>query len=361
MDYRSLLNLASEIHKKPIETKTERVVEERPMSKKEKEEIIELNNLKKRRLMQEKHKRHPETKQTVSNSSSIHKKMSNKSQNGEKVVEYVPTKINNPCKKSSRFEEYVPTKIGKFSKRTEQEYVPTKINNSSKRTFVNCDEEYVPKKINNSKDKCSQPMQYIPTKVTKTSNDNLRGYVPSKINRKPDDSSSKSSNREEKYRSELGTIPKNRKLSSDRPEISSKQAKNVNSLVPSNSTSKTINKVSSFETNGNMKKPLPPRPPSPGSRFRQTQRRPMAIKRRRIESEDEDDSDMSDFIDNEPMDEEIDYTSHIKEIFKYDKTKYADIDKEDIREASFAEQMKEECRSSDLKAGCIVESSEDLV
>ncbi|CAG5044782.1 unnamed protein product [Parnassius apollo] len=80
-------------------------------------------------------------------------------------------------------------------------------------------------------------------------------------------------------------------------------------------------------------------------------------KRRTVDSESDYDSEMDDFIDD--GDENIDYSTHIKEIFGYDKSKYRDIDDDDdpMMESSFARQQREEYISK--KIG-IMEDLEDM-
>lgn len=71
--------------------------------------------------------------------------------------------------------------------------------------------------------------------------------------------------------------------------------------------------------------------------------------KRRICDDEEDDSDLTDFIDDGPEDNE-DYSKHISEIFGYDKSKYRNIDDEDDTgmESNFAQQLKEEFISSKI-------------
>lgn len=97
----------------------------------------------------------------------------------------------------------------------------------------------------------------------------------------------------------------------------------------------------------------------PSSKGRHQQ--PPAAKRpNRIADDDDDDSEydseMDDFIDD--GDDVEDYSSHIKEIFGYDKSRYRLIDEDvDNMESSYAQQMKEESISK--KIG-IMEDLEDM-
>lgn len=122
-----------------------------------------------------------------------------------------------------------------------------------------------------------------------------------------------------------------------------------------------------------MKRPAmpPPRPPGGGAgkrggpkpfhinpyldpprRLLEPQRPQRPPMKRRIESDDDDDDDdeddMSDFIDDGPCYDDVNYSEHIKEIFRYDRSKYIDEDDDDIMESSYAEQEKEEIRSAKL-------------
>lgn len=97
-------------------------------------------------------------------------------------------------------------------------------------------------------------------------------------------------------------------------------------------------------------------PPTKGGR----QQQPPPPKRpNRIADDDDDseyDSEMDDFIDD--GDDVEDYSSHIKEIFGYDKSRYRLIDEDvDNMESSYAQQMKEESISK--KIG-IMEDLEDM-
>ncbi|XP_066147050.1 protein SPT2 homolog [Euwallacea fornicatus] len=91
---------------------------------------------------------------------------------------------------------------------------------------------------------------------------------------------------------------------------------------------------------------------------REVKRKPLPVNRGRILDDDDEeyDSEMDDFIDDDP--EEGDYSKYIKEIFGYDKSRYRDrYDDVDNMETSFAQQMKEEVIST--KIG-IMEDLEDM-
>lgn len=129
----------------------------------------------------------------------------------------------------------------------------------------------------------------------------------------------------------------------DVPQYKTSPVKLKQSL-PSYSTNKQSKKcvsskdsIASYSTGNSIKEPIPSnsdrhfksnfpkktvnRPPSPGSKFRNAQRNPMSLKQKRIiNSDDEYDEQMADFIDDGP-DEGLDYSAHIKEIFGYDKSK----------------------------------------
>ncbi|XP_077277383.1 protein SPT2 homolog [Temnothorax americanus] len=82
--------------------------------------------------------------------------------------------------------------------------------------------------------------------------------------------------------------------------------------------------------------------------------------KRCIYDDEEDDSDLADFIDDGPEDNnEYNYSKHISEIFHYDRTRYKNIDDEDdtAMESNYAQQLKEELISS--KMGYI-EDLEDM-
>ncbi|XP_022900928.2 protein SPT2 homolog [Onthophagus taurus] len=89
-------------------------------------------------------------------------------------------------------------------------------------------------------------------------------------------------------------------------------------------------------------------------------RKPLVVNKGRILDDDDDyDSEMDDFIDDGP-DEEQDYSSIIGQIFGYDKRRYKqydDDDDTDNMESTFAQQMREECIST--KIG-IKEDLEDM-
>lgn len=84
---------------------------------------------------------------------------------------------------------------------------------------------------------------------------------------------------------------------------------------------------------------------------------PLGNKRRLLDDEDYD-SEMDDFIDDDPNEME-DYSKYIKDIFGYDKSKYRGADEDDVdnMESSFAQQMKEDIRSTKLG---IMEDLEDI-
>jgi protein SPT2 len=76
-----------------------------------------------------------------------------------------------------------------------------------------------------------------------------------------------------------------------------------------------------------------------------------------LDDDEEYDSEMDDFIDDGP-EEEQDYSKYISEIFGYDKSRYKHVDDDiDNMESTFAQQMKEEVIST--KIG-IMEDLEDM-
>lgn len=109
---------------------------------------------------------------------------------------------------------------------------------------------------------------------------------------------------------------------------------------------------------------IAPRVFPPPDMFRKREmmaRRPMKglPMKRRIESDEEMDSDMDDFIDDGPVGEHMDYSEHIREIFGYDKRRYLEDpdDDDEAMESSFTQQMKEEAKST--RAG-LLEDLEDI-
>ncbi|CAD6208130.1 GSCOCG00010390001-RA-CDS [Cotesia congregata] len=81
-------------------------------------------------------------------------------------------------------------------------------------------------------------------------------------------------------------------------------------------------------------------------------------KRRILDDEEEYDSELDDFIDDDPHDGSEDYSKYISEIFGYDKSKYANFDDEDDNmESNYAQQLREEFVST--KIG-IMEDLEDI-
>ncbi|XP_029161346.1 protein SPT2 homolog [Nylanderia fulva] len=115
-------------------------------------------------------------------------------------------------------------------------------------------------------------------------------------------------------------------------------------------------KVHSSSTNNKVKQFPPPdvRP----IKSKEIMKKSRTSNKRRICDEDED-SDLSDFIDDGSDDNEEDYSKHISEIFGYDRSKYKHFDNEDdtAMESNFAQQLKEEYIST--KIG-IMEDLEDM-
>ncbi|KAF7415116.1 hypothetical protein HZH68_003605 [Vespula germanica] len=87
-------------------------------------------------------------------------------------------------------------------------------------------------------------------------------------------------------------------------------------------------------------------------------KKPGISNKRRIYDDEEYDSELDDFIDDDP-EEDHDYSKYITEIFGYDKTKYKNMDDDDdaAMESNFAQQLKEEYVST--KIG-IMEDLEDI-
>ncbi|XP_054169272.1 probable serine/threonine-protein kinase cdc7 [Oppia nitens] len=127
---------------------------------------------------------------------------------------------------------------------------------------------------------------------------------------------------------------------------------------------KPINNNNNYKAyNERARPPSPPSPPPPPPRRPVAKLPPIGSTYRRGMYEDpgeymddeydeeEEDDDMDDFIDDGPQEaEENDYSSHIREIFGYDKRKYRNIvdDDDDIQESSFVQCMKEDARSARL-------------
>lgn len=103
---------------------------------------------------------------------------------------------------------------------------------------------------------------------------------------------------------------------------------------------------------------LRPKQFPPGEvRRKQLKKKPMVHKGKILDDDSEYDSEMDDFIDDGPEEEE-DYSKHIKEIFGYDKGRYREEDYDDhMMESNFAQQMREEVFST--KVG-ILEDMEEL-
>jgi protein SPT2 len=81
---------------------------------------------------------------------------------------------------------------------------------------------------------------------------------------------------------------------------------------------------------------------------RDVKRNPLINKRRILDDDEEYDSEMDDFIDDGP-EEEQDYSKYISEIFGYDKSRYKHVDDDiDNMESTFAQQMKEEVISTKI-------------
>lgn len=97
--------------------------------------------------------------------------------------------------------------------------------------------------------------------------------------------------------------------------------------------------------------------PPPDARRRDPPSKQKMLMKRRIIDDEEYDSEMDDFIDDGPEDMQ-DYSSYIKDIFGYDKSKYRDVDEDDDNmESSFAQQMREDVRSTKLG---LMEDLEDI-
>ncbi|KAK5643200.1 hypothetical protein RI129_007045 [Pyrocoelia pectoralis] len=97
--------------------------------------------------------------------------------------------------------------------------------------------------------------------------------------------------------------------------------------------------------------------PPPDVRRREPPPKQKTLMKRRIIDDEEYDSEMDDFIDDGPEDSQ-DYSTYIKDIFGYDRNKYRDVDDDvDNMESTFAQQMREDVRSTKLG---IMEDLEDI-
>ncbi|XP_053693274.1 protein SPT2 homolog [Sabethes cyaneus] len=167
--------------------------------------------------------------------------------------------------------------------------------------------------------------------------------------------------------------------SSSKPPVTASSRNGPSSTTTSSSSSSAAatGRSSSQQSNGQQQRarPFPPQQPAAdrGQKSRpfpppDVQRKrpsgsggapppPLSKKRRPvIDSDSEYDSEMDDFIDD--GDEEEDYSSHIRAIFGYDRSRYRDEDYDDRQmESSFAQQMREEQISK--KIG-IMEDLEDM-
>ncbi|KAF5274332.1 hypothetical protein FQR65_LT17031 [Abscondita terminalis] len=126
------------------------------------------------------------------------------------------------------------------------------------------------------------------------------------------------------------------------------------SQVPHNQMQRPTTQNKSFPPKDLKLKQFPP----PDVRNRPPQPSKQKLMKRRIIDDDEYDSEMDDFIDDGP-EEMQDYSKYIKDIFGYDKSKYRGMDDDDVdnMESTFAQQMKEDVRSTKLG---IMEDLEDI-
>ncbi|XP_017892003.1 protein SPT2 homolog [Ceratina calcarata] len=147
----------------------------------------------------------------------------------------------------------------------------------------------------------------------------------------------------------------------DEQSLSIKKEKMIKSTVP---RTEGKNGVPKNRLQGDRKvRQLPPTlKPRPSVDHGERGRKLMVGQKRRLNAREEDeyDSELDDFIDDEVEEGNEDYSKCISEIFGYDKNKYRYVDDEDddrAMESSFAQQLKEEYVST--KIG-IMEDLEDM-
>lgn len=132
--------------------------------------------------------------------------------------------------------------------------------------------------------------------------------------------------------------------------------KQISKDIKSRQVSALDLKLHSPLTNNKVKQ-FPPSDVRP-IKSKEIMKKSLTSNKRRIYDEDED-SDLNDFIDDGSDNNEEDYSKHISEIFGYDRSKYKHLDNEDdtAMESNFAQQLKEEYIST--KIG-IMEDLEDM-
>ncbi|KAI4503504.1 hypothetical protein M0802_001726 [Mischocyttarus mexicanus] len=149
-------------------------------------------------------------------------------------------------------------------------------------------------------------------------------------------------------------------------EESKASIRNTNKVLSSTKSidkqtlSKDIKSKQASMLNGKPKQ-FPPPDVKPFKSKVSAVKKPSFSNKRRIYDDDEEyDSELDDFIDDGPEEQEQDYSKYISEIFGYNRNNYKYMDDDDdtaVMESNFEEQLKEEIKSSRIG---LLEDLEDI-
>ncbi|KAL6428437.1 hypothetical protein ACFW04_008602 [Cataglyphis niger] len=321
MGFAELLKLAEKKQHEPVMVEVKpKVEEDRPMTKRQKMEYIQERERKEQRG-----KKDLETDKKINITSALNK--SNKTQLNKipKINEKSPILNSILNKNSSKVATTISKKI---IDKSNEKHNAEKCNSSKTSSKNELLEER--KKLEAERRQLEEMRRAI--------EEEKRKLEQSK--NKQEDIKSHSSNKE---------MAKSKGNSIDKQQISKEQIKTRQfPLLDSKSHSSLAN---------NRLKQNPP-PDIKSIKSKEIIKKPLTSNKRRIYDEDED-SDLDDFIDDGSDNNEEDYSKHISEIFGYDKSKYKHLDNEDdtAMESNFAQQLKEEYIST--KIG-IMEDLEDM-
>ncbi|XP_034937637.1 protein SPT2 homolog [Chelonus insularis] len=373
IDFASLLKLAEKKQHEPIiiepkpKPKPETVEYERPMTKKQKKEFM------KEKEWREKREREKNNDHSTSNGSSSNNINSNSSDSTSKLNKPIVNKHN-----SKLYNELTSTKLTNNKNVDSKNSSPKPIQSSNPSIKMKNDNNNKPSvtKMNSKPILTSEKDEILEERrkleLEKRKLESMRRMIEEEKRKLALENKNKKISQEAKSSSTNKLTKSNDKIEPSSSNIKDSKLKQINSTnninksrVPSTESGKPVKQFPPADCYNNKPKQFPPpdmirrKPMKPS--MNGNGKRPVTMNKRRIYDDDEDeyDSELDDFIDDDdPHAESEDYSKYISEIFGYDKRKYRNFDDDDTNmESNYAQQLKEEFVST--KIG-IMEDLEDI-
>uniref|UniRef100_T1PIQ5 Protein SPT2 homolog n=1 Tax=Musca domestica TaxID=7370 RepID=T1PIQ5_MUSDO len=345
MDFQALLKLAEQKQHQPVEVPIvvpKKKEPERLLTSREKREMEERERAKKAREQRERERNEDPKKSSNKSSSSA-------SSSANSVQRMEPNGRIPKLSQAGSSNSSGSSKVS--SSNADRKPIPQDLKKSSSSSSLTNSSKHTSSSSNATSSKSS----------THTSSSSSSSSLSSSTKSKPSASSNQASKSSSSGSSSINNNKTNSSVNNKASSVGQKANGAVTSKNPYGSVSKQpysgparefpprdpkVTKTREFpppDVQRTRQFPPPDVRRGPGPSKFSDSKKSSAPKRRILDDDDSEyDSELDDFIDD--GDEEEDYSSHIKAIFGYDKSKYRDLDEEDDRmmEASFAQIQREE-------------------